>query len=148
MKADGLKLGGREQADQTVGLGTEQLGGLRRADGDGEDEPPGIQAAQGQERRAGRYAGGEAVVHEYCRTGLKVGVGAVAAEELEAPCDLRGLPLGDPILLILGVAQSLYGAFVEAAHAAGGYGADTELRLAGGPELTRDDDVQRRVQRA
>jgi hypothetical protein len=68
----------------------QKVGCLRRADGDGEDETPGGQTSQGQERRAGGYAGGEPVIHEDGRTPVEVGIGTpFPAEEPEATLDLR-----------------------------------------------------------
>jgi hypothetical protein len=39
IETDGFEVLGRLQTDQIVGLSAEQLGGLLRADGDGENEP-------------------------------------------------------------------------------------------------------------
>jgi hypothetical protein len=135
-EADSLELVRCEKADQIIGLGTQGLDALWRTDRYSENEPTGVQTTQGQERRVGRYAGGKTIVYEYGRACLKVGIRApLTTKKVETPLDLGGLTASDPLQVVLRDAKGLHDAFVEDAHAAGGHGTDTELRLAGGSEF-------------
>src|SRR5829696_479044 len=95
------------------------------------------------DRRPGRHAGSEAVVHQYRGTPSDLGFGPIAAQERQAPPYLLSLLLGDPLDVPFGNTQLPDGILARDAHPALRDGTDPELLAPQRAELARDEDVQR-----
>src|SRR5829696_8374509 len=147
-EAYGPEVGRRGQAQQFVHLGCEELRRLGSAHGCGQDQAPWLPQFEGFHGGPGRHAGGEAVVDQDDGPAADFQLGPPAPEKAQPPVHLGDLLGRDPLYVLIGDTETPDDLGVQDAHAAGGNGPDAELRLAWGPELARDEHVERRPQRA
>src|SRR5688572_23021915 len=147
-RADSEEALGRRDAHHVIRLTSDRARALHRAHRCGEDEPARLLKPKRRERRECRHTGGEPIIDEHDRSSLDARWRPIAAKASQPSLELRQLLPRHFLDVRVADVEHPDRVLVEKARAAGSDRANAQLLMARSAELARDEEIERRVDRA